>query len=165
MLAIVKLWQTDWAINAMFLSFMSSGNKHYSTSQELYIWFVFCWDYDNCQFCPYPSGLLHKHMGQSHCPTVSEVTQNIRDHFVNVPSQWETMLHCNVISHWLGAFTKWSLKITTTNLHIFWDIMSTIVYFSLSNRWQPTLMWWWLAGWLLHSHQACHARLQSGPAQ
>ena len=29
-----------------------------------------------------------------------------RDHFVNAPSQWETMLHCNVISHWLDAFTK-----------------------------------------------------------
>ena len=26
----------------------------------------------------------------------------IRDHFVNVPSQWETVLHCNIVSHWLG---------------------------------------------------------------
>ena len=25
------------------------------------------------------------------------------------PSQWETMLQCKVVSHWLGAFTKWSL--------------------------------------------------------
>ena len=32
-----------------------------------------------------------------------------RDHFVYVPSQWETMLQCNVVSHWLGACTKWSL--------------------------------------------------------
>ena len=31
-----------------------------------------------------------------------------RDHFVNAPSQWEMTLHCNVISHWLGAYTKWS---------------------------------------------------------
>ena len=23
---------------------------------------------------------------------------------------WETMLHCNIASHWLGAYTKWSLK-------------------------------------------------------
>ena len=29
--------------------------------------------------------------------------------FVYAPSQWETALHCNVISHWLGAYTKWSL--------------------------------------------------------
>ena len=27
----------------------------------------------------------------------------IRDNFVYVPSQWETMLQCNVVSHWLGT--------------------------------------------------------------
>ena len=32
-----------------------------------------------------------------------------RDHFVYAPSQCETILHCNVVSHWLGAYTKWSL--------------------------------------------------------
>ena len=32
------------------------------------------------------------------------------DHFVYAPSQWETMLHCNVVSHRLGAYTKWSLQ-------------------------------------------------------
>ena len=28
---------------------------------------------------------------------------DIRDHFVHAHSQWETTLHCNVVSHWLGA--------------------------------------------------------------
>ena len=28
---------------------------------------------------------------------------------MNAPSQQETTLQCNVVSHWLGAFTKWSL--------------------------------------------------------
>ena len=32
-----------------------------------------------------------------------------RDHFVYAPGQWETTLQCNVVSHWLGTFTKWSL--------------------------------------------------------
>ena len=32
-----------------------------------------------------------------------------RDIFVYAPCQWETMLQCNVASHWLGAYTKWSL--------------------------------------------------------
>ena len=32
-----------------------------------------------------------------------------RDHSVHASSQWETTLHCNVVSHWLGAYTKWSL--------------------------------------------------------
>ena len=31
------------------------------------------------------------------------------DHYVYAPSQWEMMLHCNIISHWLGAYTKLSL--------------------------------------------------------
>ena len=29
-----------------------------------------------------------------------------RDHCVHAPSQWETTLHCNVVSHWLSAYTK-----------------------------------------------------------
>ena len=33
-----------------------------------------------------------------------------REHFVNVPSQWETMLHHNSFSHWLGTYKKWSLN-------------------------------------------------------
>ena len=36
---------------------------------------------------------------------------NLRDHFVYVPSQWE-MLHCNGISHCLGANTKWYPELT-----------------------------------------------------
>ena len=31
------------------------------------------------------------------------------DHFLYAPSQWETTLQCNVVSHWLGALMKWSL--------------------------------------------------------
>ena len=34
----------------------------------------------------------------------------ITGYFMNVSGQWETTLHCNVISHWLGAYTKWSLE-------------------------------------------------------
>ena len=33
------------------------------------------------------------------------------DHYVYVPSQWETTLQCNVVSHWLGVYTKWSLRL------------------------------------------------------
>ena len=36
--------------------------------------------------------------------------QICRDHFVNASSHWETMLHCNVVSHWLHAHTNWSLN-------------------------------------------------------
>ena len=43
-----------------------------------------------------------------------------RDCFVNMPSQWETTLQCNVVSHWLGTFTKWTL----THIHESVDWMS-----------------------------------------
>ena len=33
----------------------------------------------------------------------------LRDHFVYALSQWEAMLQCNIVTHWLGAYTKWSL--------------------------------------------------------
>ena len=31
------------------------------------------------------------------------------DHFVYAPTQWGTMLQSNIVSHWLGTYTKWSL--------------------------------------------------------
>ena len=40
---------------------------------------------------------------------ISSLIGLTRDHFEHAPSQLETRLHCNVISHWLGAYTKWSL--------------------------------------------------------
>ena len=36
-----------------------------------------------------------------------------RDHFVYGSNQWEITLHCNVFSHWLGAYTKWSLEMVS----------------------------------------------------
>ena len=33
-----------------------------------------------------------------------------RDQFLHGPSQWKTVLQCNILSHWLGAYTKWSLQ-------------------------------------------------------
>ena len=37
--------------------------------------------------------------------------QKFRNHFVCASKQWETTLHCNIVSHWLGAYKKWSLKL------------------------------------------------------
>ena len=58
-----------------------------------------------------------------------------RDHFVYTHSQWETTLQCNVVSHWLCAYTKWSLCVQANNTdgvawignyhHDFlWDVIS-----------------------------------------
>ena len=40
------------------------------------------------------------------------ISKFCQGYFVYVPSYWETTLHCNVVSHWLGACTKWSLFCT-----------------------------------------------------
>ena len=39
--------------------------------------------------------------------TADQNRYRIRDHFVYAPSQWEMMLLSNIISHWLGAYTKY----------------------------------------------------------
>ena len=33
----------------------------------------------------------------------------VRDQPIYVPSQWKTLLHCNDVSHWLGAYLDSSL--------------------------------------------------------
>ena len=39
----------------------------------------------------------------------------VQTHFGYAPSQWETTLHWNAGSHWLGAYTKWSLLYSNCN--------------------------------------------------
>ena len=34
------------------------------------------------------------------------------EYIANTPSQWKMTLHCNVVSDWLGACTKWSMAST-----------------------------------------------------
>ena len=46
----------------------------------------------------------------------TNVMSTARHHFVNAPSQWEMRLQCNVVSHWLGVFTK-------SSLHFLWKWM------------------------------------------
>ena len=42
--------------------------------------------------------------------TIWRRTRGIRAYSVYAPSQWDTALQCNAKSHWLGAFTEWSLN-------------------------------------------------------
>ena len=39
-----------------------------------------------------------------------QYNSKLRDSFVYASSLWEMTLQCNVVSHWLGASTKWSLE-------------------------------------------------------
>ena len=52
-----------------------------------------------------------------------------------MPSQWETMLHCNVVSHWLGAYTKWSLNPDVVwHLSIWSLLIQVMAYFAPSHH-------------------------------
>ena len=46
----------------------------------------------------------------------------IKDHFVYAPSQWKGMLLCNIVSHWLDAYKKWSMdrQALWCILKVFW---------------------------------------------
>ena len=42
------------------------------------------------------------------CPSVQRI--QFMDQSRYAPSQWETSLHCNDVSHWLGTYLNWSLQ-------------------------------------------------------
>ena len=48
-----------------------------------------------------------------------------RDHSVYGPSQWQTALQCNAVSHWLGPYTEWSL-------HLSWSVMVLVTVLCLT---------------------------------
>ena len=50
--------------------------------------------------------LIHHHLSAG--GRQSSALPMCRDDFVYGPSQWETTLHCNVVSHWVGPKTKWN---------------------------------------------------------
>ena len=61
------------------------------------------------------------------------------DHFVYAPSHWETMLHCNIVSHWLGTFIIFCM-------HPANDIRYCIVTSSLT-------------GWAHSQHNPCNSQV------
>ena len=54
-----------------------------------------------------------------------------RGHFVHAPSQWETTLHRNVVSHWLGACTKLSLQQVGVRHQSLWQYVNNVITESL----------------------------------
>ena len=83
------------------------------------------YSYSNCAFyflTGYPKRIFleHSEISSSSMQSLHHVLclvrrpKYIRDHFVNAPSQWETTLHCNVVSHRLGAFTEGYLHTRST---------------------------------------------------
>ena len=52
------------------------------------------------------------------------------------PNQWEKTLQCNVVSHWLGACTKWSLHKTLVMLNLTsGNIKNRLEFSMISQHW------------------------------
>ena len=67
-----------------------------------------------------------------------------RDHFMHAPSQWETTLRCNVVSHWLGACTEGSLHMRvgpqSWNIRVYCSYRYLQFRHTLLPRWQTNAM-------------------------
>ena len=54
-----------------------------------------------------------------------------RDHIVYAPGQWETTLQCNIVSHWLSAFTKWPPASHCHDVTLHWALSLCTWYFMI----------------------------------
>ena len=85
---------------------------------------------------------------KSLCLSISLMSshRNNRNHSVYVPSQWETVLHCNTVSHWLGAYTELIPEINASNacLASRWRLKTSTGHFEGSiNSQSMCLATWW----------------------
>ena len=118
-----------------------NGHKNPNDSHNLQIW---CWKKGVHILCD----ILYLMIGaenyacilQSNSMVYSEYTANLlitRNHFVHAPSQWETTLHCNVVSHWLGTYTEWSLY----NMIIFSKLLTSDILQFIMKIWGADSIW------------------------
>ena len=80
------------------------------------------------------------------------------DHFVHVPCQWETTLHCNVISHWMGALsmrydvTLWPHLLVAWRMHKIIHIFPCTALIFCAN---VSIFCTCRCSYCIHSHLAC----------
>ena len=86
-----------------------------------------------------------------HYEKIHVIADIIRDHFMYAPSQWVTTLYCNVVSHWQGSYTKWSLHNLIKVIYFYhsnqcdgWlHIMPR--FYASCRMWQAYCLLWWHA--------------------
>ena len=75
------------------------------------------------------------------------------DNFFNESSQWETTLycklHCNVVFHWLGAYTKWYLPLSMLINCYLCYVMRSLGDYLLSSQHGGC---WWLGAYSATGH-------------
>ena len=57
-------------------------------------------------------------------------------------SQWETLLYCNHVSHWLGAHLDWSLMLWQTE-EIVWMKLPGILVTKILGEYHDIMISWW----------------------
>ena len=67
--------------------------------------------------------------------SVPPILRTAWNHFVHTPSQWETTLHCNVVSHWLGACTARSLGPSQNCLWVAYTVINAWTKWLTFCRW------------------------------
>ena len=65
--------------------------------------------------------------------TQDQKQEILRDHFEHASSQWETTLQGNDVSHWLDAYTKWSLNpddffVASLRYGLAWDMICFVSF-------------------------------------
>ena len=129
------------------------------------------WLYDRKGRQRPPSGHSGIYINENSSPT-HHIPYLNREHSVNVPSQWEMMLHCNIISYWLGTYTKWSLSKILQWFQIQrhpWTILSQILTRWHGNMFHITGPLWRESNinqWIpLTKGQYCRALMLAGKSQ
>ena len=84
------LYARNWPKTGEFPSQRASNAENLMTSS-----------WDNCKSMCGVSGV-------SHSVQVYVYNCMTRDHFEHAPNQWEATIHCNIVSHWLSAYTNGS---------------------------------------------------------
>ena len=68
--------------------------------------------------------------------------QYLQKYFIYAPSQWETMLQCEVVSHWLGTYTK-SLLCLCRSHTVYYIASCTKCNYNLTPMQHATFFLYW----------------------
>ena len=111
---IWKVYWNMWIVMMLTLMYVTGGNVVVET-----------WELSWCQL--WSAQMIAEVMPLLTTKLASLQLLVFRDHFVYAPSQWETALQCNIVSHWLGAYSKWSLGIEYSTSVPLWMLSVPLV--------------------------------------
>ena len=111
---IWKVYWNMWIVMMLTLMYVTGGNVVVET-----------WELSWCQL--WSAQMIAEVMPLVTTKLASLQLLVFRDHFVHAPSQWETALQCNIVSHWLGAYSKWSRGIEYSTSVPLWMLSVPLV--------------------------------------